>query len=53
MLKGKIAVSQGGAFGSGEAIVEHGPGQFLGELAQFSDRPALVDAIAVTDVEPL
>ena len=43
----------GGAFASGAAIVEHGPGQFLGELAQLSDRPALVDAIAVTDVESI
>src|SRR5580658_2203739 len=51
VLKGHIAVAQGGAFGSGEAIVEHGPGSFHGELAQLSDRPALVDSKAVTDVD--
>jgi thioredoxin reductase (NADPH) len=32
-------------------IVTYGPGSFLGELAQLSGRPALADAIAVTDVE--
>ena len=53
VLSGKVAVRQGGAFSSGAAIVEHGPGQFLGELAQLSDRPSLVDATAVTDVESL
>jgi thioredoxin reductase (NADPH) len=53
VLSGKVAVNQGGAFSSGAAIVEHGPGQFLGELAQLSDRPALVDATAVRDVEGL
>ena len=46
ILKGRIAVTQGGEFGRHEAIVEHGPGGFLGELAQLSGRPALVDAIA-------
>ena len=51
VLKGTIAVTQGGAFSHGQAIVEHGPGGFLGELAQLSDRPALVDARAATDVE--
>ena len=51
VLKGNIAVVQGGAFASGEAIVEYGPGQFLGELAQLSDRPALVDATASADVD--
>ena len=50
VLSGKVAVNQGGAFSSGAAIVEHGPGQFLGELAQLSDRPALVDATAVGEV---
>ena len=53
VLSGKVAVSMGGAFASGAAITEHGPGQFMGELAQLSDRPALVDAAAVTDVESL
>jgi thioredoxin reductase (NADPH) len=53
VLTGKVAVNIGGAYSSNEAIVEYGPGQFLGELAQLSDRPALTDATAVTDVESL
>lgn len=51
VLSGRVAVHQGGAFSQREAIVEHGPGQFLGELAQLSDSPALVDATAASDVE--
>jgi thioredoxin reductase (NADPH) len=34
-------------------IVTHGPGSFMGELAQLSGRPALVDGIALGDVEAL
>ena len=50
---GRIGVSQGGGVSGRETIVEHGAGQFLGELANLSDRPALVDAEAVEDVEAL
>jgi thioredoxin reductase (NADPH) len=50
VLSGKIAVNQGGAFAAGQAIVEHSAGQFLGELAQLSDRPSLVDATALVPV---
>jgi thioredoxin reductase (NADPH) len=39
---GEVVVS--GA--DGEVIVVHGPGSFVGELAQLSGRPALVDAVA-------
>lgn len=53
ILKGAIDVRQGGAVSGGEPIVQHGPGQFLGELAQLSGRPALVDAIAHGDVEAI
>ena len=53
VLSGKIAVNIGGAYSSKDAIVEYGPGQFLGELAQLSDRPSLTDATAVTDVESI
>jgi thioredoxin reductase (NADPH) len=34
-------------------IVEHGPGRFVGELAQFSGHPALVEAQAKGPVEAL
>ncbi|HWY63842.1 MAG TPA: FAD-dependent oxidoreductase, partial [Rhizomicrobium sp.] len=53
VLQGTIDVRQGGAASRGEAIVQHGPGGFLGELAQLSDRPALVDASAVGEVEAI
>jgi thioredoxin reductase (NADPH) len=36
-----------------EPIVTHGPGSFMGELAQLSGRPSLVDAVAVKPVEAL
>jgi thioredoxin reductase (NADPH) len=40
--------------GSGpEFLLEHGPGEFMGELAQLSGRPALVDAVARDRVEAL
>lgn len=36
-----------------EPIVTHGPGSFMGELAQLSGRPSLVDAVALEPVETL
>src|SRR6266478_4136329 len=36
-----------------EPIVTHGVGSFMGELAQLSGRPSLVDAVAVEPVEAL
>ena len=53
VLKGSIDVRQGGTISRGEPITQHGPGGFLGELAQLSGRPALVDAIARGDVEAI
>jgi thioredoxin reductase (NADPH) len=53
VLKGAIDVRQGGAVSRGEPITQHGPGGFLGELAQLSGRPSLVDAIARGDVEAI
>ena len=53
VLKGTIDVRQGGAVSQRQPIVQHGPGGFLGELAQLSDRPALVDASAEDEVEAI
>ena len=53
VLKGTIDVRQGGAASHRQSIVRHGPGSFLGELAQLSDRPALVDAVAEDEVEAI
>lgn len=51
ILSGKADITQGSAFGRRETIVTHGPGNFLGELAQLSNRPSLVDAEAIEPVE--
>ena len=52
ILAGRLEVSQNSVLGR-EVIIEHGPGNYLGELAQLSDRPALVDATAVTDLQAI
>jgi thioredoxin reductase (NADPH) len=46
VVKGRLIVTQGGQFGQSSLITEHGPGSFSGELAQLSNRPALVDVVA-------
>src|SRR6185369_3551549 len=51
ILAGEVAVTQHNALGRHEPIVTHGPGSFMGELAQLSSRPSLVDAHATKAVE--
>ncbi|HEY0299902.1 MAG TPA: cyclic nucleotide-binding domain-containing protein, partial [Rhizomicrobium sp.] len=51
ILAGEIAVEQRDSLGHKQLIVTHGPGNFMGELAQLSGRPALVDATALSAVE--
>jgi thioredoxin reductase (NADPH) len=53
ILAGQVDVMQNGRLGHSQLIVTHGPGSFMGELAQLSDRPALVDASANGPVEAL
>ena len=53
ILAGKVAVTERDQFDNHKPIVVHGPGNFLGELAILSGRPALVDAIAQEPVEAL
>ncbi|MEP6564197.1 MAG: FAD-dependent oxidoreductase [Mesorhizobium sp.] len=53
ILSGTAEITQGGEFGRRETIVTHGPGNFLGELAQLSGRPSLVNAEAIAPVEAL
>ncbi|TGQ74479.1 MAG: cyclic nucleotide-binding domain-containing protein [Mesorhizobium sp.] len=50
ILSGKVDITQDG-FGRRETIVTHGPGSFVGELAQLSSRPSLVNAEAAEPVE--
>ncbi|WP_442583900.1 FAD-dependent oxidoreductase [Mesorhizobium sp. ASY16-5R] len=53
LLSGKVEVSQETALDQREVIVTYQAGQFSGELAQLSNRPSLVDSVAVEDVEAL
>ena len=53
ILSGKVDVTQHTLSGQGELIVTHGPGSFMGELAQLAGQPALVDAHAREPVEAL
>jgi thioredoxin reductase (NADPH) len=53
ILRGHVEVAQRDARGHRTPIVTHLPGSFMGELAQLSGRPALVDANANGPVEAL
>ncbi|MER9107814.1 FAD-dependent oxidoreductase [Mesorhizobium sp. M0848] len=51
VLSGSVDITQDGGLGRHETIVTHGPGSFVGELAQLSARPSLVNAQAAEPVE--
>jgi thioredoxin reductase (NADPH) len=53
IISGKVEITQESRFGGRGTIVTHEPGQFVGELAQLSARPSLVDAEALEPVEAL
>jgi thioredoxin reductase (NADPH) len=53
ILAGHVEMTQRGESGKRTLIVAHGPGQFMGELAQLAGRPSLVDGIATEPVEAL
>ena len=55
ILSGEVEITQHSDAGDGaeQLIVTHVAGSFMGELAQLSGRPALVDAIAKSDVEAI
>ena len=50
---GEIEITERDESGRPTPIVTYGPGSFMGELAQLSGRPSLVDAQALTKVEAL
>ena len=52
-LAGEAEITQHDENGTRTHIVTHGPGSFMGELAQLSGRPALVDSQALTTVEAI
>ena len=53
ILKGEVAIKQRDALGREQLIVTHGAGNFMGELAQLSGKPSLVDAVALTPVDTI
>jgi thioredoxin reductase (NADPH) len=53
IVVGEVAVTQHDQLGHEAAVVTHGPGSFMGELAQLTGRPFLVDADARTAVEAI
>src|SRR6202790_5529266 len=53
VLAGEVEVTQHDRSRAGTPIVTHGPGAFLGELAQLAGRPSLVDARARGPVQAL
>jgi thioredoxin reductase (NADPH) len=53
ILAGNVDITQHDQSGRRAAIVMHGPGNFMGELAQLAGRPALVDAHAKESVKAL
>jgi thioredoxin reductase (NADPH) len=53
VLEGRARISRRDAHDESHTIVEHEPGHFIGELAQLSGRPSLVDVQALTDLEVL
>jgi thioredoxin reductase (NADPH) len=53
VVTGLVAVLQRDGMGNQTPVVEHGPGNFSGELATMTGKPSLVDAVARKDVEAL
>ena len=53
VLAGNVIITQSHQSGPSTPIVAHGPGGFMGELAQVAGRPALVDARAQEPVDAL
>ena len=53
ILAGHVDITQHDESGRRALIVTHGPGNFMGELAQLAGRPALVDGHAQGPVEAL
>ncbi len=53
LLSGHVAITQRDGLGRVTPVIDQGPGQFLAEIGQLSDRVALVDGHADGDVETL
>jgi thioredoxin reductase (NADPH) len=53
VLQGHVAITQRDGLGHRRPLLEHGPGEIIGELAQLSGKPVLVDGTAEGEVEAL
>jgi thioredoxin reductase (NADPH) len=53
VLSGNVAITHRDGFGRVTPIIDQGPGQFLAEIGQLSERPALVDGHAEGEVRTL
>jgi thioredoxin reductase (NADPH) len=53
IISGQVDVSETDELGHRRLIVTHAAGSFMGELAQLSGRPSLVDADARSDVDSI
>jgi thioredoxin reductase (NADPH) len=53
ILSGHVDITQEAPSGRRMLIVTHGPGSFMGELAQLAGRPVLIDAHAIDAVEAI
>jgi len=53
VFAGVVEISQRDGLGHVTPIVQHGRGQFIGEVGTLSGRPALVDAVALERVDVL
>ena len=53
LLSGQVDITHRSGDRGAELIVTHGPGSFMGELAQLSGRPALVDGVTKEPIEAL
>jgi len=53
VLSGQVEIRPRDELTERPPIVVHGPGSFMGELAQLAGNPALVDALALAEVEAI
>jgi len=53
LLRGRVRICSRDSFGRSTLVTEHEDGHFMAEMAQLSGKPALIDGVALTDVETL
>ncbi|MEM5329269.1 FAD-dependent oxidoreductase [Paraburkholderia sp. JHI2823] len=53
LLRGRVRIESRDSFGRSTLVTEHDDGHFMAEMAQLSGKPALIDGIALTDIDTL